>query len=375
MANELKCEPFMFQGVQFCRTHRKLNSAGYPVSNKISECESAAAAPVPAGWQPIETAPRVGRIPILLWRDGMDFAQNAFADTWWQGGFSAGMKPTHWMPLPLPPKEKRLMANEPLKAPKTRDGIQHDAACHILHFSHGKCDCSAAAAPVPAEESPEKFITRLAERGQHEYVLELERLVDLLYRMARHVRNTEEMSAIAWGVKGMDLLAELRDLDAERYDLEVKANDTIPKIASRATSAPQGDTEKDEAFCRRCLTSHQGRQLTHTAYEMFLTRIAKYSDPNNEEWDWADVTDKWERHAFAAFRDLRDADAKLAALRSTPRIDERRQAFNEAIEIVRRELTYSDDVFAGDNRIPFDDLTMRDRAINALEVARDESGE
>ncbi len=51
-------------------------------------------------WQPIETAPTKGRTPILLWREGMDFAQNAFADTWWVSGFPAGLKPTRWALLP-----------------------------------------------------------------------------------------------------------------------------------------------------------------------------------------------------------------------------------------------------------------------------------
>lgn len=50
----------------------------------------------PNEWQPIETAPRRDRIPIELWRDGMEIPQKAFADTWWVGGFSAGIKPTHW---------------------------------------------------------------------------------------------------------------------------------------------------------------------------------------------------------------------------------------------------------------------------------------
>lgn len=43
-----------------------------------------------AEWQPIETAPTTGHIPILLWREGMDIPQEAFADTWWVGGFFSG---------------------------------------------------------------------------------------------------------------------------------------------------------------------------------------------------------------------------------------------------------------------------------------------
>lgn len=66
-------------------------------------------------WQPIETAPRDGTL-VLLWWDG-DFAPVGF----WQDGWVytmtqarnldgavidilLGYEPTHWMPLPEPPK-------------------------------------------------------------------------------------------------------------------------------------------------------------------------------------------------------------------------------------------------------------------------------
>ena|ERR1051326_7136201 len=55
-----------------------------------------AAFPNPNEWRPIDTAPRRDRIPIELWREDMDIPQKAYADTWWVGGFSAGLKPTHW---------------------------------------------------------------------------------------------------------------------------------------------------------------------------------------------------------------------------------------------------------------------------------------
>lgn len=80
-----------------------------------------------------------------------------------------------------------------------------------------------------------------------------------------------------------------------------------------------------EAPCGKCSAlagfqvSHEGRQLVHSAFEMFLTRIAKYNDPHNEEWDWDDVTDKWERHAFAAFRDLLGVADQVARLREALR--------------------------------------------------------
>ena len=47
-------------------------------------------------------------------------------------------------------------------------------------------------------------------------------------------------------------------------------------------------------------------QLVHTARQMFETRLAKYNDPHNLEWDFDDITDKWERHAFSAHGMLRE---------------------------------------------------------------------
>jgi hypothetical protein len=49
---------------------------------------------------------------------------------------------------------------------------------------------------------------------------------------------------------------------------------------------------------------------------MFETRLAKYRDPHNEEWDFNDVTDKWERHAFSAFIDLQAAEKEIEILRA-----------------------------------------------------------
>ena len=64
---------------------------------------------IPAGWQPIETAPKNGR--ILISRVGHPWV---FAAEWserhrhWATGPSLMdffANPTHWMPLPQPPKE------------------------------------------------------------------------------------------------------------------------------------------------------------------------------------------------------------------------------------------------------------------------------
>lgn len=59
-------------------------------------------------WQPIETAPKDGR-KLLMWHPGM--ALGALVLFWMDGYWrepanSLGLKttPTHWMPLPDPPK-------------------------------------------------------------------------------------------------------------------------------------------------------------------------------------------------------------------------------------------------------------------------------
>lgn len=44
----------------------------------------------------------------------------------------------------------------------------------------------------------------------------------LMYRLARHIRNTEEMPATQWGVRAMDLLADVLALDPEAYEVEVR---------------------------------------------------------------------------------------------------------------------------------------------------------
>lgn len=68
-------------------------------------------------WQPIETAPKDGS-PILIWQPGGVTQYTWYTDCWicrWEdryqcwteaGGelYSEARSPTHWMPLPDPPK-------------------------------------------------------------------------------------------------------------------------------------------------------------------------------------------------------------------------------------------------------------------------------
>jgi hypothetical protein len=64
------------------------------------------------------------------------------------------------------------------------------------------------------------------------------------------------------------------------------------------------------------MTQEKKPQLVHTARQMFETRLAKYNDPRNLEWDFDDITDKWERHAWSAFLDLRATEVERDELLS-----------------------------------------------------------
>lgn len=55
-------------------------------------------------WLPIESAPKDG-VEVLTWDgDWVRVAEHAHDDFWRTLGL-ATHKPTHWMPLPEPPKE------------------------------------------------------------------------------------------------------------------------------------------------------------------------------------------------------------------------------------------------------------------------------
>jgi len=67
------------------------------------------------GWQPIETAPKIGRDLILLLTPS-SFPQVAYSNTWWTAGFSVECKPTHWMRAAL----AELVALKDLKDEEAR---------------------------------------------------------------------------------------------------------------------------------------------------------------------------------------------------------------------------------------------------------------
>ena len=63
-------------------------------------------------WQPIETAPKDGTTHILVLDDGWfcisawwdDSERNEGGQCWKSSQWHSWLTPTHWMPLPEPPK-------------------------------------------------------------------------------------------------------------------------------------------------------------------------------------------------------------------------------------------------------------------------------
>jgi len=63
-------------------------------------------------WQPIKTAPKVGRIwafngdqGVMSWSEGDEWALWAWAEELLSDVDPSPVQPTHWMPLPEPPNE------------------------------------------------------------------------------------------------------------------------------------------------------------------------------------------------------------------------------------------------------------------------------
>ncbi len=47
-------------------------------------------------------------------------------------------------------------------------------------------------------------------------------LEQLIYKLARHIRNTDKVPILEWGRKSIDLLGEVKKLDGEKYERLVK---------------------------------------------------------------------------------------------------------------------------------------------------------
>ena len=57
-------------------------------------------------WQPIETAPKDGKTIIIIVEYGYVYTGIFDNDGYCQDLAGAGLDPTHWMPLPQPPKQE-----------------------------------------------------------------------------------------------------------------------------------------------------------------------------------------------------------------------------------------------------------------------------
>ena len=58
-------------------------------------------------WQPIETAPRDGKLIVVYTKGIIDIAfWNGPLEYWATFAFYQSKRPTHWMPLPEPPEEE-----------------------------------------------------------------------------------------------------------------------------------------------------------------------------------------------------------------------------------------------------------------------------
>lgn len=44
----------------------------------------------------------------------------------------------------------------------------------------------------------------------------------LMWALAKHVRNTDELPVVKWGIRGIDLLENVRDYNPDRYEHNVK---------------------------------------------------------------------------------------------------------------------------------------------------------
>lgn len=96
------------------------------------------------------------------------------------------------------------------KAQKVRERVRDAAPRHVYLFE-GRWDVEYRLFSLASGSSIDV-----------KYIREDLAAQDLLYKLARHIRNTDETPVTLWGVQGLDLLAQLREVDPERYDKEVK---------------------------------------------------------------------------------------------------------------------------------------------------------
>jgi hypothetical protein len=75
-------------------------------------------------WQPITTAPRNDGVHVLLHGNGEDFEGCTVVGWWCEDSRRwmpfdgcARLMPTHWLPLPAPPKERAELAIEAAAPP------------------------------------------------------------------------------------------------------------------------------------------------------------------------------------------------------------------------------------------------------------------
>jgi hypothetical protein len=60
-----------------------------------------------------------------------------------------------------------------------------------------------------------------------------EQLAGLCYRLARHILNPDKIPLTTWGRIGLEMLAELRDIDPAKYAETMKPNSAICLINCR----------------------------------------------------------------------------------------------------------------------------------------------
>jgi predicted RNase H-like nuclease (RuvC/YqgF family) len=71
------------------------------------------------------------------------------------------------------------------------------------------------------EHHLQRFVSEL-DSEIAELKTKVELLLNVIYKLARHLNNTDDLSLTSWGVTGVELLTEVRSIDPVRYDSEVR---------------------------------------------------------------------------------------------------------------------------------------------------------